>query len=284
MSIEVISIGSSSSGNSYIVSSERGRLLIDVGLTMKRILEGLAAADIDPQEVDAVLITHEHTDHVKSVRAISRKCGNALFLSSRGTISRTGSFSFVPDERIRTVASGEIINIGDIEITAFSLSHDAAEPLGYSIAFGGGSGDVKKNRERLTVVTDTGIVTDEMYNVMKGSDILILEANHDEELLMFGEYPYSLKRRIKGEYGHLSNRYAGEVLAALLEDRRAEQSSEEEAAPLRVMLAHLSEHNNAPFYARHTVEDILNERGFSGGSDYSLTVAFAGESVAIRSA
>ncbi len=295
MAIEVISIGSSSSGNSYIIKAGRTTLIVDIGLTMKAILEGLKSNDIEPEDVSAVLITHEHVDHVKSVRAIARKCPNATFYASRGTIENTKNFQYVPDDRIATVGAGEIIDFGSIIITSFELSHDAAEPLGYSIEATEEAqleGE-KPGREKLTIVTDTGIVTDEMYEVMKDSDLLILEANHDEELLMFGEYPYSLKVRIKGDHGHLSNAYAGHVLVKMLKERFPEVTGEEEPAeaesadsvaeaepgicpgvkPLYVMLAHLSDHNNAPFYARHTIEDILTSYGFERDVHYKMTIA-----------
>ncbi|MBR0399808.1 MAG: hypothetical protein IJH95_03200, partial [Mogibacterium sp.] len=173
------------------------------------------------------------------------------------------------------------------------ISHDASETLSYTLEYGG---------EKLAIVTDTGIVTDSIYYAIRDADTLVLESNHDEDLLMFGEYPYSLKMRIKGEYGHLSNRYAGEILAKLLQDRASSGDADKNSlgslnmpetkqglrpafaqanvtdinyasSPLRIMLAHLSFHNNAPFYARTTIEQILKESGFEKGRDYTLTIA-----------
>ncbi len=281
MGIEVISIGSSSSGNSYIVratsevmaqDSDIPRLpsvttiLVDVGLPAKAIMASLAANEIPPSDVSAVLITHEHCDHVKSIRAISRRCENAVFFASKGTICSTESFKFVPDERIVVICGGETVDFGNTTIEAFDLSHDAAEPIGYSVETG---------TEKLTIVTDTGIVTDEIYEAMKDSELLVLEANHDEELLLFGEYPYSVKVRIKSDHGHLSNAYAGHVLARILRERQGE------AAPLTVMLAHLSDNNNAPFYARRTIEDILEDGGFLRDQDYKLVIATKDEPTVI---
>ena len=161
MAIEVISIGSSSSGNSYIILAGGRTILLDVGLTAKRILSALEHFDIQPEEIDAVLITHEHTDHVKSVRAISRKCCNAMFYASRGTVNGTANFSYVPEERLRIVKAGDSMvlrpssgtvrpvtgNENDIVISVFPLSHDAREPVGYTVRCGG---------DKLAVVTDTG--------------------------------------------------------------------------------------------------------------------------------
>ena len=254
--IEIVSVGSSSSGNSYIIMTESRTILIDAGLPAKRIIGALEQLGTDPADVDAVLITHEHIDHVKSVRAISRKCCNAFFYASRGTVESTECFCHV-------LSAGEIVrldNDDDMEIGAFPLSHDAAEPLGFTITSGG---------EKLAIVTDTGIVSDEIYTAISDAGMLVFEANHDLDMLMFGDYPYTVKVRIKGEKGHLSNDYAGEVLASILSDRKASQAS----GPLRIMLAHLSFHNNAPLFARQTVEEALSAAGFHRGEDYTLEVA-----------
>ncbi len=261
--IEIVSVGSSSSGNSYIIMTEGRTILVDAGLPAKTIIGALEHLGTDPADVDAVLITHEHIDHVKSVRAISRKCCNAFFYASRGTVECTENFRHVPQERIVLLSAGEIVrldNDDDMEIGAFPLSHDAAEPLGFTVTSGG---------EKLAIVTDTGVVSEEIYAAISDADLLVFEANHDVDMLMFGDYPYPVKVRIKSEKGHLSNDYAGEVLAYMLSDRKANQKKK----PLRIMLAHLSFHNNAPLFARQTVEDVLGAAGFHKGQDYTLEVA-----------
>ena len=261
--INIVSVGSSSSGNSYIIMTESRTVLIDAGLPAKTIIGALEHLGTDPADVDAVLITHEHVDHVKSVRAISRKCCNAFFYASRGTVESTPNFCHVPQERIVLLSAGEIVRIDnddDMEIGAFPLSHDAAEPLGFTITSGG---------EKLAIVTDTGVVSEEIYAAVRDADLLVFEANHDVDMLMFGEYPYPVKVRIKGDKGHLSNDYAGEVLAYILSDRKERQVQ----GPLRIMLAHLSFHNNAPLFARQTVEEALAAAGFHKGEDYLLDVA-----------
>ena len=260
--MEIISVGSSSSGNSYIIKAAGRAIILDTGLTCKAIMAALETESIEPADVAAVLVTHEHTDHVKSVRAVSRKCGNAVFYASRGTIASAAVFSYVDEERLTRVSAGEsfaIQNADDITVTAFPLSHDAAEPLGYTVEADG---------EKLAVITDTGIIEDAMYEAISDADMLVFEANHDVDMLMFGEYPYPLKRRIKGDRGHLSNDYAADVLSHILEDR-----SEYKTKPLRIMLAHLSTNNNMPLFARQTVEDRLGKDGFRPGEDYILEVA-----------
>ena len=262
MSIQVISIGSSSSGNSYLIQAAGRVILLDVGLTAKRITEAITGAGLTPEDVDAVLVTHEHIDHVKSVRAISRKSSNAVFYATRGTVEGTANFAYVPEERLRIVRAGdEIILPGtdaDVTIGVFPLSHDAREPVGYTVSCKGC---------KLAVVTDTGIITDEIYDAISDADKLVFESNHDEGLLMYGEYPYHVKVRIKSDHGHLSNAYAGGVLARILSDRSASTK------PLDILLAHLSFHNNAPYYARNTIEPVLKENGFEKDVHYTLSIA-----------
>lgn len=260
MPIDITSVGSSSSGNSYIIFAEGLTLVLDVGLTAKKILGALEHFGIDPEEVDAVMVTHEHVDHVRSIRAVSRKCCNAVVYASRGTAENTANFVHVPEERFVPVSAGDCIELGPVKIGVFPLSHDAAEPVGFTVS----TGD-----EKLAVVTDTGIITDEIRSAVCDADMLVFEANHDEDMLMFGEYPYPVKVRIKSDHGHLSNDYAGHELADMLRERRISGCRK----PLRIMLAHLSFHNNAPLFARQTVEDILSAAGFRKGIDYTLEVA-----------
>lgn len=286
--MEVISVGSSSSGNSYIITTENSTVIIDVGLPAKRIITALHQIGRSPEDVEAILITHEHVDHVRSVRAMGRQCPNALFYASKGTVESTENFKYIDDNRIRIVSTGDAFSISDgspgteqemetkPEIGVFSLCHDAAEPVGFTFSDGA---------EKLAVVTDSGIVTDEIFEAVKDSDILIFESNHDENMLMYGSYPYPVKVRIKSELGHLSNEYAGEVLARLLRDRQhrlgdemyhAEQEENAVSAavkPLQIMLAHLSFNNNAPFFARQAVEEALEAAGFERDVHYNLTIA-----------
>jgi phosphoribosyl 1,2-cyclic phosphodiesterase len=289
MSIEVISIGSSSSGNSYIIKAGGRVILLDVGLTAKKIVGALTENGLEPEDVDAVFVTHEHTDHVKSVRAVCRKCCNADFYATRGTVLGTPNFAYVPDDRLHIVSAGDTLIIGEtgdaepedrknVRVDVFEISHDAREPVSYTFTCGG---------EKLAVVTDTGIITDGIYEAIRDAGKLVFESNHDEGLLMYGEYPYPVKVRIKSDHGHLSNKYAGETLARILADRREASRKEvvsgpNEApdnglqngtAPLEIMLAHLSFHNNAPYYARNTIVPILKESGFEMDADYTLTIA-----------
>ncbi len=284
MAIEVISIGSSSSGNSYIIKAGGRVILLDVGLTAKKIVGALTDNGLAPEDVDAVFVTHEHVDHVKSVRAVCRKCCNADFYATRGTIVGTANFAYVPDDRLHIVSAGDTLIIGEtgesqpedrknVRVDVFEISHDAREPVSYAFTCGG---------EKLAVVTDTGIITDSIFEAIRDADKLVFESNHDEGLLMYGEYPYPVKMRIKSDHGHLSNKYAGETLAKLLENRKTmaagmvhgpSEAGDRSPRPLEIMLAHLSFHNNAPYYARNTIVPILKENGFEMDEDYTLTIA-----------
>ena len=284
MAIEVISIGSSSSGNSYIIKTGGRVILLDVGLTAKKIVGALTDNGLAPEDVDAVFVTHEHVDHVKSVRAVCRKCCNADFYATRGTIVGTANFAYVPDDRLHIVSAGDTLIIGEtgeaqpedrknVRVDVFEISHDAREPVSYAFTCGG---------EKLAVVTDTGIITDSIFEAISDADKLVFESNHDEGLLMYGEYPYPVKMRIKSDHGHLSNKYAGETLAKLLENRKTmaagmvhgpSEAGDRSPRPLEIMLAHLSFHNNAPYYARNTIVPILKENGFEMDEDYTLTIA-----------
>ena len=284
MAIEVISIGSSSSGNSYIIKAGGRVILLDGGLTAKKIVGALTDNGLAPEDVDAVFVTHEHVDHVKSVRAVCRKCCNADFYATRGTIVGTANFAYVPDDRLHIVSAGDTLIIGEtgesqpedrknVRVDVFEISHDAREPVSYAFTCGG---------EKLAVVTDTGIITDSIFEAISDADKLVFESNHDEGLLMYGEYPYPVKMRIKSDHVHLSNKYAGETLAKLLENRKTmaagmvhgpSEAGDRSPRPLEIMLAHLSFHNNAPYYARNTIVPILKENGFEMDEDYTLTIA-----------
>ena len=265
--MDIISVGSSSSGNSYIITAGGHTIILDAGLPAKKIRGALEELGRDPEEVDAVLVTHEHTDHVRSVRAMSRCCRRAQFYASRGTVECAESFCHVPEERVHVMCAGESADLGDcgdVSIRAFSLSHDAAEPIGFTVEADG---------DKLAVVTDSGVITEEIFDAVCDADQLVLEANHDVDMLMFGEYPYLVKVRIKSDMGHLSNDSAGDVLSRILGYRKAGPEDCSSERPLRIMLAHLSFHNNIPLFARQTVEDRLHEDGFVKGGDYVLEVA-----------
>ena len=262
MSLCFRSFGSGSSGNSYLVQTEKTALLVDAGCAGKRIFGGLEERGLWPSDLDAVLLTHEHDDHIKSLGMLVKRAPEIRIMATRGTLSRVMSrFASADDEEgpwfgAGQVKCGEAFDIGDVRVMPFRLEHDAAEPCGYTFSSGGHS---------LSVVTDTGRVSEEMLDAVKESDLLVLESNYERNLLLMSRYPYSLKMRIMSDFGHISNEDAAEVLAEVL--RRREKKSMPTFA-----LAHLSKENNTPEMARLTVGNILYENGFREGRDFALKV------------
>ena len=275
MGLRLISIGSSSAGNSYLITDGRTNLILDVGVSCKRITETLKASGIECADVHGIFITHEHADHVHSLRAAAKKMDCATVYSSRGTVCACDTFEYVPANRLSYISAQQEISMGDIKVKAFGLSHDAAEPINFSFSEG---------ESRLTVVTDTGVVTDEIFEEVASSDMIVLEANHEKNILEMGPYPYKLKRRILGDFGHLSNDAAGDTLTRAICSRRSRlnpcgdgRAAGTSRGRIKILLAHLSTTNNTPDQARLTVGNILEEGELFSGRDFELGVASKSE-------
>lgn len=257
MALRFCSIASGSSGNSYLVSTDSSAVLVDVGIAGSRIIDRLEQRGVTLPDIDGIFITHEHIDHVKSLRKISKGAINAPVFASEGTLAEVSDK--VPAEKMLPVKSDQEITLGDISVTPFALSHDAIDPLGYSFKAGG---------RQLTIITDTGFVTDEILEHAKSADTLILEANHEVNILNMGSYPYSLKRRILGNFGHLSNEAAGECLCSVLAHRRGQNLDSE----FKVCLAHLSKENNTPQQAYLTIRNMLFEEDYYVDKDLKIYI------------
>lgn len=240
MALNFCSFSSGSSGNCYLIRSNETALLVDVGISGKKILAGIKATQTPEEQVKGILVTHEHIDHVKSLRVISKKLPEVKTYANAGTWSQIEEK--VPEEQRKLFITGNPFTIGDISIKPFKISHDAVEPVGFSFISGG---------KQISIVTDTGYITEEIFEEMKQADILALEANHDENMLRVGRYPWNVKQRILGEKGHLSNVAAGKCLCRLLDECCVK--------PRRVLLAHLSKENNFPEMAYQTIKNILEE-------------------------
>jgi len=252
MGLEFCSFSSGSSGNCYLVKSDETALLVDTGISGKKIFEGLSATDTDVSMVKVILITHEHSDHIKSLRIVTKKSPQAMVFSNIKTWPYISEL--VPLERQITFESGESFEVGDIGVKAFHISHDAAEPVGFSFSCGG---------RQISIMTDTGYVSDEMFGEIKNADLIALEANHDEEVLQYCRYPYQIKRRIKSDVGHLSNEAAGQCICRL---------AKEDDKQRHILLSHLSRENNSPEMAEITIKNILEEEGIHAGGKIRLDV------------
>lgn len=236
--MEFYTLASSSAGNAALACHNDTHLLIDAGISCRRITQSLAVLNLTLDDLDGILITHEHIDHVRGLTTLAQKCPAPLY----ATFGTAAAIQY-PEPRLRAFATGKEFTIKDLHIRSFHTSHDAKESVGYRIESDAGS---------LAVLTDTGFVTDEAHDAALGADMLLLESNHDVVMLKNGGYPYYLKQRILSEYGHLSNDAAAEFA---IECVRAGTSD--------ILLAHLSDENNSPQLAEYTVGRALQSSGLS---------------------
>ena len=253
MALQFCSFASGSSGNSYLVKDDNTAVLIDAGISGKRILQGLEETDTPREMVSALLITHEHIDHVKSIPVLTKRIPDLLVYANELTwehIERP-----VPEEKKRFFRTGEDFKVGGLTICSFPVPHDAAEPVGFSV-YGDG--------RQISVCTDVGYITEEIYEEIIDADLLLLEANHEREMLLMGRYPYPLKQRILGDEGHLSNVSAGEALGRIATEKEKKR---------QVLLGHLSHENNDPHVAMLAVKNTLQEQDIFVGGDLRIQVA-----------
>lgn len=237
--LQVVTLASGSKGNAALISTDSQRFLVDVGISCRELVKRMQQVGASPEELDGVFLTHEHVDHVKGLVTFAKKYQVPLY-ASQGTWRAV--FGKYPQlNRAQCRLTGSRMLVGDVSVDCFAISHDAAQPQGYSFLWRTGG-------TKCTYVTDTGFVTPAVREAVGGSDVLILEANHDVEMLKNGSYPYELKQRILGTRGHLSNATAGQFLLQL------------ERMPKHIFLAHLSEQNNLPQLALDTVQNILDSK------------------------
>lgn len=254
--MRLCSIASGSSGNCIYVGSDSTHLLVDTGISKKRIEEGLAELKVKGEELNGILITHEHSDHIQGLGVFCRKYEVPIY-ATKGTIAgicACKTLGKMPEGLFREIVSDEMFDIGDLTVKPFSISHDANEPTGFR---------VESNDKSVAVATDLGIYDDYIVENLKGLDAVVLEANHDIHMLEVGPYPYPLKRRVLGDHGHLSNELSGRLLCKILHDKMK-----------HVVLGHLSRENNFPELAYETVklEVTMGNTPFAG-NDIPLMVA-----------
>jgi phosphoribosyl 1,2-cyclic phosphodiesterase len=253
MNLAICSLASGSSGNCYLVYSKEAAVVVDAGISGKQMLERIGILGFSPQQIRAIMVTHEHSDHIRGLSQLAKRTG-AFIYSSGGTIN---CLEQALAARTSPMQPGDSLRIEDLEIRAFRVSHDAAEPLAFSFRSGG---------RQASIVTDTGVLTDEIRQNMRDADILVLESNHDVNILRMGRYPWFLKQRILGPEGHLSNDAAALGLLELMEGDRQTGLQRKR----QVLLAHLSKENNFPEMALATVRNVLEEKGYLAGRDYLL--------------
>lgn len=246
-----LSLASGSSGNATLITDEKTTILIDCGMSGKKLEAAFASINRSPKELDAILVTHEHIDHTAGVGVVSRRFDVPVYATA-GT-HRGMAVGKLADKNIQTIAPERTFEVGTIGICPFSISHDANEPVGFSFFL---------NNKKLSLATDTGVMTDSIKQHIFGSEAVILESNHDVEMLLYGAYPYHLKQRILSERGHLSNDDCAKTAVELLE-----------SGTRRILLGHLSDENNTPEIAFRTLVNALRAAGAALNSDIHLGVA-----------
>ena len=238
----VHTLASGSSGNAVLLTFDGTHLLVDAGISCRRITAALRQLGLGPEQLDAVLITHTHADHIQGLQTLLKKTKMPVYGTARVCRDLAWRLEGI-EERLREVPLCESFSLGDCRVTAFPVSHDAPGACGYR--FDGAAGGVG-------LMTDTGCVTDEAAEVLSGVDTMVLEANHDVETLCSGAYPYCLKKRILGAEGHLCNEAAAEFAVTLAK-----------SGTTQIVLAHLSRDNNTPAMALRAVEQALSGAALS---------------------
>ncbi|WP_017725830.1 MBL fold metallo-hydrolase [Halalkalibacterium ligniniphilum] len=250
MTLRFSVLASGSTGNAVYVETEKQRLLVDAGLSGKKMDELFQKANCDPTQLDGILVTHEHSDHIKGVGIMARKYNLPIYANEKTWNAMEQALGTLSTDQKFVFKMGEVKTFADLEVESFGVSHDAAEPMFFVFHHQG---------KKLVLATDMGYVSERIKGTIKDADMLIFEANHDLNMLRMGRYPWNTKRRILSDVGHVSNEDAALALADVIGDRTS-----------RIYLAHLSLDNNMKDLARLTVEQILQQEGLAVGEQFEL--------------
>ena len=242
--MKVTVLGSGSSGNAILVESQRVRLLVDAGFSGRDLERRLDAVEVSPESIDALLVTHDHSDHTRGMGVLARRWGIPVYITDSTRAACRELLNGT--EQVRSYASDQQVVLGDLLVNPFLTVHDAVDPVAVTVT-------ELTTGHKLGIATDLGRPTATVRHALQGCDLLVLEANHDEIMLRESPYPWSVKARIAGSHGHLSNRAAADLAAELLH-----------AGLGCVVLAHLSEQSNDPGLAYDVVGAALERRRYSG--------------------
>jgi len=254
MAIKVCSLSSGSSGNCQYIGTDRTRILVDAGFSGKKTEGLLSTIGVMADTIDYILVTHEHIDHVRGAGVLSRRYDIPILANKNTWIHMSKTIGEIKDKNIKIIDSNKDLLLEDLGIHSFKIYHDAIEPVGYIIYY---------ENTKISIMTDTGWVDNNMKDKIKGSDLYLMESNHDVEMLKTGRYPWPLKKRVMSKEGHLSNMDAGETLSEVL-------SGNGEI----VLLGHLSRENNTPSLAKETVRECLESYGLDTYEDIELDLTY----------
>lgn len=252
MKLKFCSLFSGSSGNCQFIKSDKTTILVDAGLSGKKIQQEMINIGEDPKKIDAIFITHEHIDHIQGAGILSRRFDIPIYANEKTWSAMSNIIGDVKSHNIKTICDD--VEVGDLFIQSFDISHDSAHPVGYNIFY---------KDKKISMVTDTGCVNQNIINSIKDSDLLLIESNHDEDMVLIGPYPWPLKRRVLGEFGHMSNDTAGDLITKAI--KRGTEI---------VLLGHLSKENNFPELAYKTVENILKVSGIDVNPGVCLDMTY----------
>lgn len=255
MALQFCSLASGSSGNCQLIMTPHTKILLDAGLSGKYIINGLSQLGVDASEVEGILITHEHSDHIKGIGIMHRKYGMKIYANQATWDLVKGKIGKVDERKVVIISALQPFDIQDIHVKAMSIAHDAVDPLAYSF---------ETDHAKLSILTDLGHITPALIDQIKDSDMLMLEANHNVEMLKMGSYPYYLKRRVMSQVGHLSNEDCGDAVVKAIQTGRV----------TNVVLGHLSRENNTPELAYETVKSIMHESGMVIDRDVQLALTY----------
>ena len=246
------SLYSGSSGNSLFIKTENTKILVDAGVSSKKIEKALNELDIEPKSIDGILVTHEHLDHVQGLGTFSKKFDLPVFVNQETLDAMPKQKDKISEKNLKTFKVSEKFSIGDLDINPFSIPHDAANPCGFTIL---------NEDKKISIATDIGHMTNDILKNLEESQFVLLESNYDPEVLKCSSYPFMLKSRIAGPTGHLPNEMAGKTIAYLLK-----------SGLKQAMLGHLSKESNFPELAYKTVVDELIANNYNENS-LNLSVA-----------
>lgn len=261
MPLRVCSLFSGSSGNTTLIAGSKSKILIDCGVSARATETALFNVGVNPESIKGIFITHEHSDHIKGVGIMSRKYNIPVYANEKTWEAMSAKVGEIPSMCVRFVNNNSDMYIDDLCVSNFKTSHDTVDPIGYT---------VENGNKKVSIVTDTGVVSNSIINAIMGSQLLLLESNYDKKMLAECTYPAMLKHRIAGNKGHLSNEDCAETILKLMDSNIK-----------YILLSHLSKESNTPEIAYCTVKNVLEQNGVYIGNDVMVDMTYRDKSTQV---